>query len=72
MFTIKIVKLPGAVKEYMSEDSVTAIEAIDEVGFSLDSNEKLTFNGSDISEDSQISTGGELIIKKALKGAFIA
>jgi hypothetical protein len=68
MFKVKVIKLPGAVKEYYSDGSVSVDEIIDEVGFTVDSNERFEFNGSSVDSDYVPSAEGELIILKSIKG----
>jgi len=68
MNTVKIVKLPGAIREYATDGSVTVENMVESVGFTIDNNERFEFNGSSVDGSYKPSVSGELIILKSIKG----
>jgi hypothetical protein len=68
MIIIKIVKLPGAIREYASNGETSVETMVEAAGFTIDENEKCEFNGSPVDPSYVPQSSGELIILKSIKG----
>lgn len=65
---VKVVRVPGAVKDVVLETGATVNDALAAAGVSLDSNESVVVNGQATSGTAPISDGSRILVAKGAKG----
>lgn len=65
---VKVVRVPGAVKDVMLNDGATVADALSAAGITLESGEAAKVNGSDVDSTTTLSNGDRVILAKAAKG----
>ncbi|MGH1373596.1 MAG: hypothetical protein ACRBBW_16265 [Cellvibrionaceae bacterium] len=68
MITVKVAKLPGAVKEVVLDDGATVNDALTAADISVDSNESLKVNGTERDASADVANGEVIVIAKGAKG----
>lgn len=67
--TVKVIRVPGSVKEVGLSDGATVSDALNEVGTSVAEGEALQVNGATVAMDHVLSDGASIVIAKGAKGA---
>ena len=69
MVTVKVIRVPGNVREIGLPDGATVQDALNEAGTSVGEGEALQVNGADVAMDSVLPDGASVVIAKGAKGA---
>ena len=68
MITVKVAKLPGAVKEVVLNDGATVEDALSNAGIAIESGESVKVNGSERDTSASVANNDIVVIAKGAKG----
>ena len=66
--SVKIVKLPGRVEEFLLEDGATVEDGLDQAGITLESNSEIKVNGNISNKGTVLRNGDSVVVSTKIKG----
>ena len=66
---VRVVRVPGAVKEVCLDDGATVGDALSQAGIDLGAGEAVTMNGNLVESTRIVHEGDRVIVAKGAKGA---
>ena len=69
MITLKVIRVPGTVKEIALEDGATVADALAAAEYEPSATEAITLNGATVSTDAVVNDSDRLVLAKAAKSA---